>query len=1282
MKRAIWLLTILLCIGLPGRINAQVVTKGLVLWLKADKGVIADNKGLDSVWMDQSGHNIDAFQAASGFRPSIVKNDINGLPTLRFGSGTFLDAPSKFPVNSSYTIITVISPRNLNISSNIFSGTSSRFLWTNGTAYPVSGTLGDSSVTSSIAAPINFCTVTAVANDSLKRAEVFVNGKIGGSSSYSVSNTDSGINIGAFAEYNTFEGDIAEILVFNRTLSNSEMNNINAYLNNKYGINQPHDNDITLKHFPAHLQFFQRDGQDSSIVKIDGEVEKAGYDSAYLEVFKNQVRVGYFSQPLLYSLSHALLSFRPKIHAEMAEYSFKMHLKNAKIDTIAATEDGIVSGDTYIIAGQSNAVAISYGSTYINEYVRSFGSLTGFNADTPDDTAWGYANGDYYTNKGISFIGGIGIKLAENLIEKYKIPLCFVNGAVSGGPIEINLRDSADPMNQNTVYGRMLYRMTKSGMDTCAKAIIWYHGAANTILNYYPNFTELYNSWKSDYKNLKKFYVMQIRPSDCGAGSSLALRELQRTLSDSLPNITIVSVNNAPGHNGCHFDNSGYDTIGNWVTYLISKDFYKSTDTLNINPLNIEKAFYSDTSRTLIKITFKEKNAGLSWSSDTIVNGVKYNIKDAFYLNDNYGYVKSVYVNGDTLCLKLYTPQIFYTITYIPDHFYEGTTNTYEGPWIINKRGIGAFEFYDFPIVIVPELKADFQAGSACLGQPFNFKDSSSVNTGSIVSRKWYFGDGDSSALSKTIHTYNNPGNYSVTLKVQTSTGLMDSVTKTVNIIDLPNAQFSYQLLSANTIRFTAASNLKSTYKWDFGDGGSSTNYEQVYTYSAGGSYNVKLTVTNSNGCQNSKKDSVHILFSINADFGFNNNSCLGIITYFKDSSTISSGSISKWQWDFGDSSYSKLQNPSHWYKKAGSYRATLIVADAYGSSDTLTRIVNIVPIPDANFSWILSSGRTVQFQPDDSATGISYTWNFGDGIISVENAPKHIYTNDGNYTVTLKVENGSCSQFHSGAFTITSPAPNQKAFFSYSGSCLGVNTVFNDLSPIATDSISAWQWDFGDGTGSSAHDPQHVFNKSGTYLVQLKVLTINGKIDSITKSVIINPLPNAGFKTNIVNKALFFSAEDSVGPWYIWAFGDGFVSYYAWGFHEYYNDGTYNLTLAVKDSNGCVNVHSDSIEIKTPVVVSGLEKNSPGISSINIFPNPFVDHAQITLETDATAEIGIKVYDIKGRLVSIIANGFDSRGEHNYLLDANKEHLAEGTYIVKVRIDDTEVSRELIKVK
>ena len=1281
MKKAIWLIAILSSIVLPGHVEAQVSSNGLVLWLKADKGIIADKNGLDSVWEDQSGHNIDAFQAISGLRPSIIKNDINGLPALRFGSGTFLDAPSKFPVNSSYTIITVISPRNLNISSNIISGTSSRFLWTNGSAYPIFGTLGDSSVTSSIAAPINFCTVAAVANDSQKRAEVFVNGKIGGFSTYSISNTDSGINIGAFAEYNTFEGDIAEVLVFNRTLSNSEMNKVNAYLNSKYGINQQHNNEIDFKHFPAHLQFFQRDGQDSSTVKIDGEVAKSGYDSVYLEVLKNQVVVGYLSQPLLYSLGHALFSFQPKIHAEMAEYSFKLHLKNAKIDTIAAREYGIVSGDAYIIAGQSNAVAISYGSTYLNEYIRSFGSLTGFNTYSPGDTAWGYANGDYYVNKGISFIGGVGIKLAENLIEKYKIPLCIINGAVGGGPIEQNLRNNSDPDDPTTIYGRLLYRMHRSGMDTCAKGLIWYHGAANTIINYYQNFTSIYNSWKTDYKNLKKFYVMQIRPSTCYAGSSLALRELQRNLHDSFPDVTIASVNNAPGHNGCHYSKSGYDTIGSWVSYLISKDFYKSKDTINIKPLNVEKAFYTDTSRSVIKIIFQERNAGISWSPDTLVNGIQYNIKDAFYLDDHHDLVKSVYVNGDTLCLKLFKPQVFKTVTYIPDHYYEGTTTCYEGPWLVNKRGIGTFAFYDFPIGVLPELIPAFHAGSICLGQSFNFQDSSFVNTGSVTSSKWYFGDGDSSTLSKTIHSYNNPGSYKATLEVQSSTGLTNSITKTIDVIGLPDAKFSHQLLSERTVRFTAPQNSNSTYQWDFGDGSKSTNNEEVYSYLSQGTYLVKLTVTNSNGCQATNKDSVNIIFSLEANFGCNNNICLGSTTYFKDSSTISSGTIRQWKWDFGDSSFSKLQNPWHWYKKAGSYRVTLIVADEYGASDTLTKIVNIVQIPNANFTWILSSGRNVLLQPGDSTAGLKYDWSFGDGITSIEMAPRHTYGNDGKYTVNLKVENGSCWQVHSAGLTITSPTLNQKAFFSFSGTCLGVNTAFSDLSPISADSITAWQWDFGDGAGSSAHNPQHVFNKPGTYLVKLKVLTITGTIDSITKSVIINQLPKADFKTNIKDKSMFFAAVDSIGPWYIWTFGDGFASYYSWGFHEYYNYGVYNLTLAVKDSNGCINVRSDSIEIKAPVVTTGIEDISLGNASLKIFPNPFLDNAQMTIETVATSETSIKVYDMMGHIVSVLANGYEPSGLHNYSLDANKEHLAKGKYIVKVRVGDEEIKRQLIKL-
>src|SRR6185437_8282570 len=115
MKKAIWLFVILLGVLLPGRIEAQAPANGLVLWLQADKGVIADSKGLDSVWQDQSGNSTNAFQANTGLRPAIVKNNIIGVPALHFGNGTFLKAPSRFPVNSSYTVVSVICPQNLNI---------------------------------------------------------------------------------------------------------------------------------------------------------------------------------------------------------------------------------------------------------------------------------------------------------------------------------------------------------------------------------------------------------------------------------------------------------------------------------------------------------------------------------------------------------------------------------------------------------------------------------------------------------------------------------------------------------------------------------------------------------------------------------------------------------------------------------------------------------------------------------------------------------------------------------------------------------------------------------------------------------------------------------------------------------------------------------------------------------------------------------------------------------------------------------------------------------------
>jgi hypothetical protein len=94
----------------------------------------------------------------------------------------------------------------------------------------------------------------------------------------------------------------------------------------------------------------------------------------------------------------------------------------------------------------------------------------------------------------------------------------------------------------------------------------------------------------------------------------------------------------------------------------------------------------------------------LSWTADVfqkLNSGAtfKFNIKHAFYLNDSFDKVNKVTINGDTLKLKLNKPFRFKNITYIPNTYYENTPSTvWEGPWIINRRQIGALTFYHFPI--------------------------------------------------------------------------------------------------------------------------------------------------------------------------------------------------------------------------------------------------------------------------------------------------------------------------------------------------------------------------------------------------------------------------------------------------------------------------------------------------------------------------------------------------------------------------------------------------------
>jgi PKD repeat protein len=129
----------------------------------------------------------------------------------------------------------------------------------------------------------------------------------------------------------------------------------------------------------------------------------------------------------------------------------------------------------------------------------------------------------------------------------------------------------------------------------------------------------------------------------------------------------------------------------------------------------------------------------------------------------------------------------------------------------------------------------------------------------------------------------------------------------------------------------------------------------------------------------------------------------------FTDMSTDSAGTITSWDWNFGDGGSSTAQHPAHSYAAGGSYTVTLTVADSEGLSAETSRMITVtqpnVP-PDASFTYS-ATGAAVYFtdtSTDSDGTVASWSWNFGDGSTSTTRHPAHTYAAGGDYTVMLTV--------------------------------------------------------------------------------------------------------------------------------------------------------------------------------------------------------------------------------------------------------------------------------------
>lgn len=398
-------------------------------------------------------------------------------------------------------------------------------------------------------------------------------------------------------------------------------------------------------------------------------------------------------------------------------------------------------------------------------------------------------------------------------------------------------------------------------------------------------------------------------------------------------------------------------------------------------------------------------------------------------------------------------------------------------------------------------------------------------------------------------------------------------------------------------VQFSDASTGNPTqWHWDLGNGTISYLQNPSVTYFLPGLYDVKLVISNAQGADSVVRISFIQIFD-HPQVNFNasvTSGCYPLNVQFTDLTNPVNGTITSWQWDFGDGTFGNTQNPSHIYTASGNYNVSLIATNSNGcfKSLTKTQYIQVEPGVTADFTNSSQSGcsapANINFQNTSQGAGtLSYQWNFGDGSTSTQENPTHEYTNTGNYDVTLIVTNSNgCSN------TIVRPNAvsigNIHSDFSAPDSiCRGVTIgITNTSSPTPGTSF----WDFGDGTTSNEINPQKNYLFPGTYTIKL-INNFGACIDSVSKQIVINPKPTVDFTSadTISCTAPFtvhFTNTSTGNNTYTWIFGDGTTSTETNPVHTYTGFGNYVVRLIAFNSFGCSNniIKDNFIRIQPPV--------------------------------------------------------------------------------------------------
>jgi len=330
--------------------------------------------------------------------------------------------------------------------------------------------------------------------------------------------------------------------------------------------------------------------------------------------------------------------------------------------------------------------------------------------------------------------------------------------------------------------------------------------------------------------------------------------------------------------------------------------------------------------------------------------------------------------------------------------------------------------------VLAPPNAAASAAPTAFAGDPVTLDASGSTDPdGTITSYEWDVdGDGDFEHAGMFVtHAY-AAGTRTATVRITDGDGQTDTASVTIGVDAKPTATLAAnrtRLASGGAVAFGAAGSTDpdgaiQRYAWDFdGDGVTdATGRAVTHRYGVAGTYDARLTVTDTDGYTDTASRTITVQAAPTADAGPDKTVTDGeTVTYDASGSTDTDGTITGYEWDLdGDGTYEQTgETVSHAYSSHGTHTATVRVTDDDGLTDTDSVETTVLAKPVAKASaddTTIYPGDTVDFDgtssydPDGSIT--SYAWDFdGDGSVDATGpTPSHSFSEKGTYYVELTV--------------------------------------------------------------------------------------------------------------------------------------------------------------------------------------------------------------------------------------------------------------------------------------